>query len=577
METRKELNLGYSDFKSIIENGNYYIDKSLLIKEVIKAEKAVLLLPRPRRFGKTLNLSMLKYFFEINQPENSTLFTNLNIWHTENDIKDKQGKYPVLFLSFKDAKKDNWKYTFEHIIAEIVNLYKQYLYLLKDNFLSDFEQIEFMDILYKRASEVTYENSIKQLSEYLYRYHKQKIVVLIDEYDTPIQAGYKEFYNEVVSFMRNLMSGAFKDNNYLYKGVITGILRISKESIFSGLNNVSVYSILDDEFSDKFGFTESETKQILFDFKVPTEYEQIKKWYNGYKFGDTNNIYNPWSILNYAVSHKNGFKAFWVSTSSDELLKERLQERDANFTREQLLKLINNETIEKNIEENFVFPDLSRKKELLWSLLTFSGYLTPIKKTGRKSYELAIPNYEIKTVFQDIILDWLDNEVKIKQILLTDTTKHLINNEIEKFEKGFKEIVGDTFSYFDTQGEPENVYQSYVLGLLAIIGDDYIIKSNRESGEGRYDIMLIPHDKTKFGIVIEIKQIARGEKENDNSFTKRIDNKIREAYNQIDKNKYYKELIYNKVSKIIKLPIVFAGKEPFISLINKEKNDQYQQ
>ena len=577
METRKELNLGYSDFKSIIENSNYYIDKSLLIKEVIKAEKAVLLLPRPRRFGKTLNLSMLKYFFEINHPENSTLFKNLKIWQTENDIKDKQGKYPVLFLSFKDAKKDTWKYTFEHIIAEIVNLYKQYLYLLKDNFLSDFEQIEFMDILYKRASEVTYENSIKQLSEYLYRYHKQKIVVLIDEYDTPIQAGYKEFYNEVVSFMRNLMSGAFKANNYLYKGVITGILRISKESIFSGLNNVSVYSILDDEFSDKFGFTESETKQILFDFKVPTEYEQIIKWYNGYKFGDTNNIYNPWSILNYAVSHKNGFKAFWVNTSSDELLKERLQERDANFTREQLLKLINNETIEKNIEENFVFPDLPRKKELLWSLLTFSGYLTPIKKTGRKSYELAIPNYEIKTVFQDIILDWLDNEVKIKQILLTDTTKHLINNEIEKFEKGFKEIVGDTFSYFDTQGEPENVYQSFVLGLLAIIGDDYIIKSNRESGEGRYDIMLIPHDKTKFGIVIEIKQIARGEKENDNSFTKRIDNKIREAYNQIDKNKYYKELIDNKVLKIIKLPIVFAGKEPFISLINKEKNDQYQQ
>jgi len=246
------------------------------------------------------------------------------------------------------------------------------------------------------------------------------------------------------------------------------------------------------------------------------------------------------------------------------LLRERLQERDANFTREQLLKLINNETIEKNIEENFVFPDLPKKKELLWSLLTFSGYLTTIRKTGRKSFELAIPNYEIKTVFQDIIIDWLDNEVKIKQILLIETTNYLINNEIEKFEKGFKKIIGDTFSYFDTKGEPENIYQSYVLGLLAIIGDDYIIKSNRESGEGRYDIMLIPHDKSKFGIVIEIKQIARAENENEQGFRNRIDKKIDEAKAQIDNNQYYRELVDNKISNIIKLPIVFAGKVPYI-------------
>ena len=306
------------------------------------------------------------------------------------------------------------------------------------------------------------------------------------------------------------------------------------------------------------------------DFNVPIEYEQVKKWYNGYRFGNTTDIYNPWSILNYALSYKGGFKTFWVNTSSDELLKERLQERDANFTREQLLKLINNETIEKNIEENFVFPDLPKKKELLWSLLTFSGYLTTIRKTGRKSFELAIPNYEIKTVFQDIVLDWLDNEVKINQILLTETTKYLINNEIENFEKGFKEIIGDTFSYFDTKGEPENVYQSYVLGLLAIIGDDYIIKSNRESGEGRYDIMLIPHDKSKYGIVIEIKQITRYANENEEDFCNRIDKKIHEAKSQIDKNGYYKELVANKISKIIKLPIVFAGKVPYIMALKPE-------
>ena len=279
---------------------------------------------------------------------------------------------------------------------------------------------------------------------------------------------------------------------------------------------------------------------------------------------------NPWSILNYAQDYESGFKAFWVNTSSDELIKERLKERDANYTREQLLKLINNETIEKSIDENFVFPDLDTDKELLWTLLTFSGYLTSINKIGRKSYELAIPNYEIKTVFQDIILKWLNADIKIKQTLLINTAKYLISKDLVNFEKGFKEIIGDTFSYFDTKGEQESVYQSYVLGLLAIIGDDYIIKSNRESGEGRYDIMLIPHDKNKTGIVIEIKQITRNINETNEKFHDRINNKIEEALNQIKTNKYYNELLDNKVTDILKLPIVFAGKEPYISQIKKE-------
>jgi len=234
-----------------------------------------------------------------------------------------------------------------------------------------------------------------------------------------------------------------------------------------------------------------------------------------------------------------------------------------------LLKLINNEVIEKDIDLNFVFPDLVKNKELLWSLLTFSGYLTSVNKIGRKTYQLAIPNYEVKTVFQDIIMNWLNTDVKIKQTLLIETTRKLINNEIDKFEIGFKRIIGDTFSYFDTNGEPENVYQSYVLGLLATIGDDYTIKSNRESGEGRYDILLIPHDKTKYGVVIEIKQISKEKGEKDESFNKRINNKIQEAIAQIDNNEYFKELVDNKVEKIIKLPIVFAGKEPYITLIDK--------
>jgi hypothetical protein len=564
MEKQKKLNLGNSDFKSLIENGNYFVDKSLLIKEVLDSQNQILLLPRPRRFGKTLNLSMLNYFFEINQPENEKLFTQLKIWQADNEIKNKRGKYPVIYLTFKDAKDENWEGCLELIKDQISEVFSTHKYLLDNNTLADYEKSEYMEILYKTAKETTYKTSLKKLSNYLQRYYNQQVVILIDEYDTPIQAGYKKFYEKAISFMRGLLSGAFKDNKYLYKGIITGILRVSKESIFSGLNNVSVFTVLDEEFSDKFGFTEPEVVQILEDFQVTTDYAQIKKWYDGYKFGNTGDIYNPWSILNYARAYKNGFKPFWVNTSSDELLKERLQERDANYTREQLLKLINNETIEKSIDENFVFPDLDTDKELLWTLLTFSGYLTTESKRDINDYTLKIPNYEIKFVFKTIVLKWLSVDIKIRKTLLEETTKHLISNEIEKFEKGFKEIIGDTFSYFDINGEPENVYQSYVLGLLAIIGDDYIIKSNRESGDGRYDIMLIPHDKTKHGIVIEIKQITRESKESSEAFSERIEKKIKEALNQIDKNKYYKELIDNKITKIIKLPIVFAGKEPYM-------------
>ena len=581
MDIRKELNLGFSDFKSIIENNNYFVDKSLLIKEVIKSEKAVLLLPRPRRFGKTLNLSMLQYFFEIDKPENEKLFSHLKIWNTETDIKEKRGKYPVISLSFKDAKDDNWSDCLELIKDEIVELYTTHNYLLESDKLAENEKRDFKSIIDKTALRTTFQGSLKKLSKYLYNFYNQKVVILIDEYDSPIQAGYLKFYDKSISFMRSLLSGAFKDNKYLYKGVITGILRVSKESIFSGLNNMGVYSILDDRFSDCFGFTETEVKQILLDFEVTSDYGEIKKWYDGYKIGDTSDIYNPWSILNYALEFNKGFQPFWVNTSSDDLLKEQLKGRNENYTREQLLKLINNETIEKTIDQNFVFQDLETDKELLWTLLTFSGYLTTESKRDVNNFMLKIPNYEIKFVFKNIILKWLSVDIKIRKTLLEDTTKYLITNQIEKFEKGFKEIISDTFSYFDTKGEPENVYpvefkelfnrvyQSYVLGLLAIIGDDYIIKSNRESGEGRYDIILIPHDKTQYGIVIEIKQIKKRAKEKEVSFSKRIDDKICEALYQIESNRYYNELIINGITNIIKLPIVFAGKVPHISTAKK--------
>ncbi|MEA3451390.1 MAG: AAA family ATPase, partial [Bacteroidota bacterium] len=383
-----------------------------------------------------------------------------------------------------------------------------------------------------------------------------------------------------VSFMRNLLSGAFKDNANLYKGIITGILRVSKESIFSGLNNLSVYSILDEEFADKFGFTELEVEKIIEDFEKKSDYSKIKKWYNGYKFGDVTGIYNPWSILNFAVSKNERFKTFWTNTSANELIKNEIKKKDADNIRQEILKLINNEIIVKDIEENFVFTDLDTPKELLWTLLTYSGYLTIRNSVSRKEYEILIPNYEIKTVFQDTIIEWIQTDIKIIKSLLQNTANYLISNQIEKFEAGFKEIIGDTFSYYDTAKNHEYVYHSYILGLLAIIGDDYIIKSNKESGDGRYDIMLIPlpaekiHEfSQRYGVVIEIKQIQKQqEKEKNEDFNKRINKEIKFATNQIDRNKYYKELIDNKIEEknIIKIPIIFAGKEPYITTIKQD-------
>lgn len=561
----KELDLGNSDFKSLMEGNNYFVDKSLFIRELIKSQKQVVLLPRPRRFGKTLNLSMLSCYFDVLQTENEKLFSGLKIWQAEEEIKEKRGKYPVIFISFKDVKATDWQKCSKLILSEITDLYRKNKYLLIGNTLDKEEKKEFNNILSKRADLSDFERSIKKLSEYLYRHHKQKVVILIDEYDAPIQAGYKYFYSEVVSFMKNLMSGAFKDNASLYKGVITGILRVSKESIFSGLNNISVYSVLDDHFSSQFGFTESEVLKIVEDFNITTDFSEIKKWYDGYKFGETEDLYNPWSILNYAVEFKSGFKTFWVNTSSDSLLKDRIVERSNEATRILLLRLVNGETIEKPIEENFVFPDFDTDRELLWTLLTFSGYLTVRKKVARKDYELAIPNYEVKTVFQDIILNWLTTEVKLERDTLKNTCRHLINNRIPDFEKGFKQIIGDTFSYYDIGGEPEKVYQSYVLGLLAILGDDYVIRSNRESGDGRYDILLIPHDRERYGIVIEIKQLKPVAKEAELDLCHRINDKLQEALDQINRNQYYKELMEHNVANIIKLPIVFVGKVPYIT------------
>ncbi|HNF27573.1 MAG TPA: AAA family ATPase [Leptospiraceae bacterium] len=559
----KKLDIGNSDFKNIIEGNYYYVDKSLFIQELIDIQKQVVLIPRPRRFGKTLNLSMLRYFFETGKPENEKLFAGLKIEQTGKDILEKRGKYPVIYLTLKDAKGQNWEEVLEHIKSTVVGAYLSHYYLMESELLKDFEKSEFNEILKQTASKSVYEKSLLRLSEYLFRFHHEKVVILIDEYDTTIHSGVKKFYNEAVSFLRNFLSSAFKDNSCLYKGVITGILRVSRESIFSGLNNLSVYSILDRPFSDKFGFTDEELKQIITDLEQPVSYHQIKEWYNGYTFGNRTEIYNPWSVLNYIIGWEDGFKPYWANTSSNDLILDRISRKKDSEMRESVERLLNGETVERELYENFVFSELDSSPDLIWTLLTFSGYLTVQDSRGNNLYKLRIPNYEIKLIFRQMILGWLNAEISIMRNFLQETADCLVNNQIDKFAKGFRKIIGDTFSYFDTDGEPEKVYHAYTLGMLAVLCDDYVIRSNRESGNGRYDILMIPHDKSKNGIVMEIKQIEKKKRESAKKFNERIQKELDSALLQIEENEYYKELIDHRVSNIIKLPIVFAGKEAF--------------
>ena len=376
--------------------------------------------------------------------------------------------------------------------------------------------------------------------------------------------------------MQTFLGKAYKGNDTnLQKGLLTGVLRVGKESIFSKWNNFKVYGISSHNFDTHFGFTDRETKKILTYFDLQNRTNDIKKWYNGYKFGNTSQIYNPWSIVNYIDSNSEGFKPYWVNSGNYSLIKERIFELE---TKGIIQDLIEGKIIDKPLTENFVFTDFENSNELLWTLLTDSGYLTQIEKSDFGHYKLKIPNSEVRFVFTDIIKKWLDTEVKLKKDMLISTARHLINNKISEFEIGFKKIIGDTLSYYDSARKTDNntneiiisseqIYHVYTLGLLAILADDYIIESNRESKHCRYDIILIPHDKSKNGIVIEIKLTEKQKiNEKDVKFKNRINKKIDEVLKQIEINEYHTELLTNKIKldNIIKLPIVFAGKEPYI-------------
>ncbi|MCT4619374.1 MAG: ATP-binding protein [Marinisporobacter sp.] len=550
---KKRIPIGVSDFKELIKKNYYYADKSLMIKDVVEDGAKVVLLPRPRRFGKTLNMSMLKYFYENTEEDHTYLFDGLKIQKYE-EIMKKQGKYPVIYLTFKDIKKDDFKGFFEVLKAIISREYGEHKYLIEKGFLEGEEKEYFNKILYKKGSLEDYELSLGYLTKFLYDYHKTKAIILIDEYDVPIQEGYlKDYYEKVIGCMRNLLSGGFKDNIYLEKAVLTGILRVAKESIFSGLNNLKVYSIISRKYSQYFGFLEKEVMGLMQHYELEGKLEDIKKWYNGYIFGE-NTIYNPWSILNYINEYDRGLIPYWINTSSNHLVNQLLSNGDEAL-KEDLESLVKGKEIVHIVDENIVMSDIDKNIENIWSFLLFSGYLKVVRKEvieGDLFCDLKIPNLEIRYLYKKIIMSWFKESISNREMIVM--FDNLVNGKVEGFERILKKCITSSASYFDIGKESEKFYHSFVLGMLVMLNNKYKIKSNRESGYGRYDIMMIPKNKEDLGIVIEFKKIDVKDGQN-------LAVLVDQALEQIDHKNYIQELIDEDIQSIMKLGIAFKGKE----------------
>jgi hypothetical protein len=553
----KKIPIGISDFKTLIEQDYLFVDKSQLIKEFWESDGQTILVPRPRRFGKTLNMSMIRYFFENSNEDNSYLFKGLDIENYK-DIMKLQGKYPVIYLSFKDEKYSSFEYLQIGLKNLLSRLYKEHDYCLDNEKIRDVDRDFYYSVLNKRANIIDLSDALKMLSEYLYNYYDEKVLILIDEYDVPIQASYvNNYYTEAIEFMRNLLSGAFKDNNALHKGMITGILRVARESIFSGLNNLKVESILSYNLSDKFGFTDSEIEKLVCDYNIKEELNSIKEWYNGYYFGETT-IYNPWSILNYLSSPKAGLKPYWVNSSSNDLVNILLS-KGSEEVKKDLESLINGSTITKLIDENIVMGDIEKSSDNLWSFLLFTGYLKVNSKERiglRDYYALSIPNLEVTTLYHGLIESWFkDTITKNNYDIMINS---LITGDIKVFGKLLRQFVLKSISYFDVGGyEGEKVYHAFVLGMLISLADTHEVLSNRESGYGRYDVMIIPKDISKLGIVIEFKKLDPDDEET-------LEETADIALKQISDKKYTTTLESRGITNIREIAIIFKGKEVYI-------------
>ena len=546
------IGIGISDFKMLRLRNNYFIDKSMYIKDIIDNQSGVVLITRPRRFGKTLNMSMLRYYFDIKEKNNKELFNGLKIMEQEEYYTSKLGYYPVIYLTLKDVNDINHDKMILDLKTAMINMYKEHMYLLDSNKIYDFEKQKIQDILYAREDEVLLKNAVKDLSEYLNRYYERPVILLIDEYDVPIQAAYVEgYYEDAIKFLKTFYGTTFKDNPYLEKAILTGVSRIAKESLFSGMNNFKVYTIMDNEFADDFGITEDEMKKIIKDFNIQDEEKEIKKWYDGYKIGNVEGIYNPWSILNYLTDKE--LKPYWVNTSSNDLIKRILEK--STTLKEQMERLLKDEAIEATIDLETIIVGIENKEENIWGLMLQTGYLKVEETVSleERRYKVKLPNNEIKDLIRGIIREWFSNKVLGND--LRSILQDLVSLNLKEFEKKFRVLVEEMFSYMDVgKNTAENFYHAFVLGMLVGLKDTYYVNSNRESGFGRYDIMLEPKDKNGNSFIMEFKVMENMEE-------KTIEDTIENAKKQIEEKRYEENLKERGFTNITKMVYAFNGKE----------------
>lgn len=549
---KKPLPVGISDYVRA-QSEYYYVDKTLLIKEFLDRKTFVSLFTRPRRFGKTLNMDMLRVFFEISDEDTSRYFVDKAIWKCGAEYRKHQGKYPVIFLTFKDVKYDSWEATFAKIAGLLQEEFGRHSELKNSDKLEKYEKDYYEKVLDGQANEVELSASLHKLSKMLAAHYGKAPIIIIDEYDTPIQEGYsKEFYDEIIGFMRNFFSGAFKDNGNLSYGFLTGILRIAQESIFSGLNNLTVNSVMDEEYDGFFGFTESEIKEMLRFYGAEDKEEEIRNWYEGYFFGNKE-IYNPWSVINY-LSRGCLPQAYWVNTGKNEILEDVLKSTTDDIT-EKLYSLLQGERVIAKIDENVVYRSLTEDPANIYSLLLVAGYLKAPKKElqgdGAWLCEVSIPNREIAAVYKSEILSHLMQIGAMGRATANKIAESLYAHDSRKLQDGIGEYMKKSISFYDAGAE--GFYHGLVLGLVALMDNQYKIRSNRESGDGRYDISMFPRDSKFPGIIMELKW-DKDLNENE------LDSLSADALHQINEKCYDTEMRDAGIADIIKCGIAFSGK-----------------
>lgn len=549
------LPIGISDYR-LASTEYYYIDKTMMIKDFIDERPMVSLFTRPRRFGKTLNMDMLRTFFEKTNEDTSIYFKDKLIWSCGKKYRDYQGKYPVIFVTFKDIKCETWEATYDLIYKTLRSEFERHEELLESSSLSSYSKEYIRKVLDGEASENDMMMSLAKLSQMLNEHYNEKTIIIIDEYDIPIQQGYmRGFYDKVILFMRNLFSGGFKDNKHLSYGFLTGILRVAKESIFSGLNNLKINSVLDNKYSSYFGFTSDEIKEMAAYYGVCDKYDEICEWYDGYRFGKTD-IFNPWSVINYFNSECEP-RAFWQSTGSNDIIGEIIAEANEEIY-EKLTSLVKGQTFITYIDTGVIYPQIKKNPSTIYSFLLVAGYLKVLKTTpsfnGDFMCEVALPNKEISMVYNKEIMQKLDNI--IPQPTAITIQEAIFSGDNDKLRSSIQNLLTQSVSSFDTAGE--NFYHGFMLGLCALLGGSFV-SSNKESGEGRYDIQLKPTQKNLPGILIELKAVK-------NCTEDQLKKLSENALKQIIDKKYDTELIAAGVETIYRYGVAFSGKKVEISV-----------